>query len=43
MLLCLLAMPFLPYIKDSDGRPLDDLPAAIREVSARLYKGLPAG
>ena len=32
MILCLLALPFLSAIKDSHGRPLDDLPAAISEV-----------
>ena len=38
MLLCLLAMPFLPAIKDAHGRPMDDLPAAIREVRGALMQ-----
>ena len=33
MILCLLALPFLSAIKDSQGRPFDDLPAAVSEVS----------
>ena len=32
LVICSLALPFLPYIKDQDGKPLDDLAAATNEV-----------
>ncbi|GAX77652.1 hypothetical protein CEUSTIGMA_g5095.t1 [Chlamydomonas eustigma] len=31
-MLCMLALPFMPAFKDSEGRPLDDLPGALREM-----------
>ncbi len=34
MLLCLFALPLMVTFKDSEGRSFDDLPAAIREISA---------